>query len=87
MVDDDPMVCMAIEVYLERNNFQVTIADGGDIDELTVRAVVPWAALHSILETPLLLIFTCEILTAGVPPLYGAITTEVAPRIAVMSTD
>ena len=30
VVDDDPMVCMAIEVYLERNNFQVTIADGGE---------------------------------------------------------
>jgi len=30
VVDDDPMVCMAIEVYLERHNFQVTIADGGD---------------------------------------------------------
>jgi len=28
--DDDPMVCMAIEVYLERHNFQVTIADGGE---------------------------------------------------------
>jgi len=24
------MVCMAIEVYLERHNFQVTVADGGD---------------------------------------------------------
>jgi len=30
VVDDDPMVCMAIEVCLERNNFQVTIADGGE---------------------------------------------------------
>jgi len=30
VVDDDPMVCMAIEVYLERHNFHVTIADGGD---------------------------------------------------------
>ena len=30
VVDDDPMVCMAIEVYLERHNFQVTIADGGE---------------------------------------------------------
>jgi DNA-binding response OmpR family regulator len=30
VVDDDPMVCMAIEVYLERHNFQVTVADGGD---------------------------------------------------------
>ena len=29
VVDDDPMVCMAIEVYLERNGFEVTIADGG----------------------------------------------------------
>jgi DNA-binding response OmpR family regulator len=30
VVDDDPMVCMAIEVYLARHNFQVTIADGGE---------------------------------------------------------
>ena len=30
VVDDDPMVCMAIEVYLQRNNFQVTIAEGGE---------------------------------------------------------
>ena len=29
VVDDDPMVCMAIEVYLERHGFDVTIADGG----------------------------------------------------------
>lgn len=30
VVDDDPMVCMAIEIYLQRNNFQVTIAEGGE---------------------------------------------------------
>jgi len=30
VVDDDPMVCMAIEIYLERHGFQVTIADGGE---------------------------------------------------------
>lgn len=30
VVDDDPMVCMAIEIYLQRNNFRVTIADGGE---------------------------------------------------------
>jgi CheY-like chemotaxis protein len=30
VVDDDPMVCMAIEVYLERHSFDVTIADGGE---------------------------------------------------------
>ena len=30
VVDDDPMVCMAIEIYLERNGFEVTIADGGE---------------------------------------------------------
>lgn len=30
VVDDDPMVCMAIEVYLQRHNFEVTIADGGE---------------------------------------------------------
>ncbi|MET3913035.1 CheY-like chemotaxis protein [Bradyrhizobium sp. S3.3.6] len=30
VVDDDPMVCMAIEIYLQRNGFRVTIADGGE---------------------------------------------------------
>lgn len=30
VVDDDPMVCKAIEIYLERHGFEVTIADGGE---------------------------------------------------------
>jgi CheY-like chemotaxis protein len=30
VVDDDPMVCTAIEIYLERHDFEVTIADGGE---------------------------------------------------------
>jgi CheY-like chemotaxis protein len=30
VVDDDPMVCMAIEISLERHGFEVMIADGGD---------------------------------------------------------
>lgn len=30
VVDDDPMVCTAIETYLVRHDFQVTIADGGE---------------------------------------------------------
>ena len=30
VVDDDPTVCMDIDVNLRRHNFQVTIADGGD---------------------------------------------------------
>jgi CheY-like chemotaxis protein len=30
VVDDDPMVCTAIEIYLERHNFLVTITDGGE---------------------------------------------------------
>jgi CheY-like chemotaxis protein len=30
VVDDDPLVCKAIEIYLERHNFQVTVADGGE---------------------------------------------------------
>jgi DNA-binding response OmpR family regulator len=30
VVDDDPMVGMAIQIHLERHNFQVTIADGGE---------------------------------------------------------
>jgi CheY-like chemotaxis protein len=30
VVDDDPLVCKAIEIYLERHNFQVVVADGGE---------------------------------------------------------
>jgi CheY-like chemotaxis protein len=30
IVDDDPMVCAAIEIYLERYGFEVTIANGGE---------------------------------------------------------
>ena len=30
VVDDDPLVCRAIEIYLERHNFQVVVADGGE---------------------------------------------------------
>jgi DNA-binding response OmpR family regulator len=30
VVDDDPMVRTAIEVYLERHNFRVTVAEGGE---------------------------------------------------------
>src|SRR5438270_5141139 len=30
VVDDDPMVRKAIEVYLERHNFEVVVADGGE---------------------------------------------------------
>ena len=31
VVDDDQMVCTAIEIYLERHGFEVTIADGGEV--------------------------------------------------------
>ena len=30
IVDDDPMVCKAIEIYLERHGFEATTADGGE---------------------------------------------------------
>jgi len=30
VVDDDPLVCRAIEIYLERHNFEVVVADGGE---------------------------------------------------------
>jgi CheY-like chemotaxis protein len=30
VVDDDPMVCVAIEVCLQRQGFEVAIADGGE---------------------------------------------------------
>lgn len=30
VIDDDPMVCMAIEISLIRHGFEVTLADSGD---------------------------------------------------------
>jgi CheY-like chemotaxis protein len=30
VVDDDPMVCVAIELCLTRQGFEVTVADGGE---------------------------------------------------------
>jgi CheY-like chemotaxis protein len=30
VVDDDPMVCVAIELCLQRQGFEVTVADGGE---------------------------------------------------------
>jgi CheY-like chemotaxis protein len=30
VVDDDPMVCITIEVCLQRHGFEVTVADGGE---------------------------------------------------------
>jgi CheY-like chemotaxis protein len=30
VVDDDPMVCITIELCLQRHGFEVTIADGGE---------------------------------------------------------
>jgi len=30
VVDDDPMVCVALEICLQRQGFEVTVADGGE---------------------------------------------------------
>jgi CheY-like chemotaxis protein len=30
VVDDDPMVCMAIDVFLQRHGFKVVVTDGGE---------------------------------------------------------
>ena len=30
VVDDDPMVCMAIDVFLQRHGFEVVVTDGGE---------------------------------------------------------
>src|SRR6201989_1477359 len=30
VVDDDPMVCKAIEVFLQRHNYEVVVTDGGE---------------------------------------------------------
>ena len=40
VVDDDPMVCMAIELCLERHGFEVTIADGGESGLRALQGVV-----------------------------------------------
>ena len=36
VVDDDPMVCIAIELCLQRHGFQITIADGGEAGMLAL---------------------------------------------------
>ena len=36
VVDDDPMVCVAIEVYLKSQGFDVTVADGADAGMLAL---------------------------------------------------
>src|SRR6516162_10048543 len=38
VVDDDPLVCTAIEVYLERQGFEVTVADGGEAGLLALES-------------------------------------------------
>jgi CheY-like chemotaxis protein len=38
VVDDDPMVCVAIEVCLQRQGFEVTVADGGETGLLALDA-------------------------------------------------
>jgi CheY-like chemotaxis protein len=30
VVDDDPMVCTAVEAFLQRHNFEVVVTDGGE---------------------------------------------------------
>ena len=36
VVDDDPMVCIAIELCLQRHGFEITIADGGEAGMLAL---------------------------------------------------
>ena len=38
VVDDDPMVCAAIEVCLTRKGFEVTVADGGEAGMRAIEA-------------------------------------------------
>ena len=38
VVDDDPMVCVAIEVCLQRQGFDVTVADGGEAGMRAIEA-------------------------------------------------
>jgi len=55
MADDDPMVCIAIKVCLQRRGFDVTIADGG-------------GACLNALETSTFDLMLVNIL---MPPLFG----------------
>ena len=38
VVDDDPMVCVAIELCLQRQGFDVTVADGAEAGVLALKA-------------------------------------------------
>ena len=40
VVDDDPMVGVAIEVYLKRQGFDVTVADGADAGMLALEQAI-----------------------------------------------
>jgi CheY-like chemotaxis protein len=73
IVDDDPLVCMAIEIYLQRHGFAVTIADGGE------------AGLRALEDT----IFDLMIVDIFMPHMRGfesiRIFHERAPRIPLIA--
>jgi CheY-like chemotaxis protein len=73
IVDDDPLVCMAIEIYLQRHGFSVTIADGGE------------AGLRALEDT----IFDLMIVDIFMPHMRGfesiRIFHERAPRIPLVA--
>jgi CheY-like chemotaxis protein len=73
VVDDDPMVCMAIEIYLARHGFAVTIADGGE------------AGLHALEDV----VFDLMIVDIFMPHMRGfesiRIFHERAPRVPLIA--
>jgi CheY-like chemotaxis protein len=73
VVDDDPMVCVAIEICLQRQGFEVTVADGGE------------AGLHA-LETPA---FDVMLVDIFMPHMRGFESTRVfnerAPTIPLIA--
>ena len=73
VVDDDPMVCAAIDIYLQRHGFEVTIADGGE------------AGLRALEGTP----FDLMIVDIFMPHMRGfesiRIFHERAPRIPLVA--
>src|SRR5712672_2185624 len=73
IVDDDPLVCMAIESYLQRHGFTVTIADGGE------------AALRALEDTS----FDLMIVDIFMPPMRGfesiRIFHERAPTVPLVA--
>ena len=59
VVDDDPTVCMALEAFLQRHNFDVVVTDGGNtvskytIDDALEAAHLADAVICSVVVMPI----------------------------------